>query len=292
MRRLPRLTGILIGITAGVLSVGAFASAVGSPAVTGGRHEAASIPARIMPGHPLVIARAFGSASPRPVTAMTQTASSNWAGYVADAAGTRFRYVSAQFFVPYLNCSSVASGTSTYSAHWAGFDGVFDQTVEQAGIVANCTGPTPQYAAFYEKYPRGPVYSSMVLHAGDSVRASVSFSTSTSQFQMNVTDTSDGKSFVANVTCPTGSTCDRSSAEVISEAPTSSTGAILPLADFGAESFSQAAVTSQSGTKGGLRSTHWSTIEIHQVNGGGTVLDQPSALYQGTTFANYWRAQS
>ena len=85
------------------------------------------------------------------------------------------------------------------------------------------------------------------------------------------------------------SVCIRSSAEVISEAPSSADGRILPLADYRAASFSSISVTNARGHRGGLRAE----VVAHRPDrrtGPVTheVAAQPTALYQGHAFSVYW----
>jgi hypothetical protein len=75
---------------------------------------------------------------------------------------------------------------------------------------------------------------------------------------------------------------------VISEPP-SSGSQILPLTDFRGESFTGVRVTDQTGHRGTLRSRRWNTVKIINVNpADNAVLDQPTQLFQGTAFDNYW----
>lgn len=54
-----------------------------------------------------------------------------------------------------------------------GLDGLTDGTVEQDGILAACAGTRPVYAAWYEMFPRPPVYKHITVRPGSSIVASV-----------------------------------------------------------------------------------------------------------------------
>lgn len=93
---------------------------------------------------------------------------------------------------------------------------------------SDCDGSTPDYYGWYEMHPADPVYFSNPVEPGDSMSAAVTFSgtetytlvlkDSTQDWTQTITENESGMS--------------RSSAEVITEAPSSSSG-VLPLADFG-----------------------------------------------------------
>jgi hypothetical protein len=229
-----------------------------------------------------------GTPLPAPVSFTSNTAnvvSGNWGGYVAERQGVRFRYVRAVFFVPYVNC---AATPNSFSGHWVGLDGASNATVEQDGILAACQGTAPQYSAWYEMFPKPPVYSTIPIHPGNSIVASVYYD-SNGTFTLSLTDTTDGAHFSHTAACPSGAACQRASAEVISEAPSNGTS-VLPLTDFRAESFSDSVVTDSRGTRAGLRGRAWDTLSVTTENPGGTVLDQPTQIYKGMSFDCYWMA--
>lgn len=174
-------------------------------------------------------------------SALTQTASENWSGYAATGANNSFSSVSSSWTEPTLNC--VVNPTA-YAAFWVGLDGYNDQTVEQIGSEANCVNGKVQNYTWYEMYPQNPyeVVIGVAVAAGNKISATVSYNQPTvssrgrfhstnnaGSFTLKLTDLSTGVSYSTTQT-PTQTT-DRSSAEVIAEAPYSN--GILPLADFG-----------------------------------------------------------
>jgi Peptidase A4 family len=125
------------------------------------------------------------------------------------------------------------------------------------------------------------------VHPGNAILASVRYQPSRRKFRLRLDDMSSGRQFSRILRCA-ASACTRSSAEVISEAPTSAAGKILPLADYRAAAFTAVAVGTAR-HHGGLRSHWWRTYRI--VGVGRTshrVTQQPSALYQGRAFSTYW----
>ena len=199
--------------------------------------------------------------------------------------GTAFRYVQATFFVPYLDC---ATTTNAFSSHWVGLDGLNSQTVEQLGVEAGCVGSSPQYYAWYEMYPGNQKSAVFFVKPGNSIVASVYYDSRTRMFVLALDDTTTGQHFIRTLKCA-ASSCARSSAQAISEAPSDSSGKTLPLADYRAASFSGVTVTDLLGHRGTLRSAWWNTYEIIEIGGSsGSVAAHPTALYQGKAFSNYW----
>ncbi len=191
--------------------------------------------------------------------------------------------------MPYLDCSG--SSPDSFSGHWVGLDGAGTSTVEQDGILAACQGTDPVYSAWYEMFPQPPVYATMAVRPGNAIVARVSYSRRYHKYTLTVTNTTTGSVFLRTKKCPSGSTCQRLSAEAISEAP-SSGSSILPLSNFRAESFSNIRVTAQKGLRGGLRAPWWNTLSVTTAGVQGTVMDQPTSIARGIVFDNYWQAPS
>lgn len=268
MRKLARA----VAATGAAISVVLTASAFSAP-----RAAAARGPAT--PGGPMAAAARTGGAP-----AGTRTIDSyNWAGYAVARAGLAFRSVRAAFFVPYADCRDTPDASSS---HWVGLDGLGSSSVEQIGVAVSCTGTKAGYYAWYEMYPKS-VQMVFQVHPGNAIQASVRYQPSRRKFLLRLRDITSGRHFSRRVRCA-ASACTRSSAEVISEAPSSAAGKILPLADYRAAGFTAVAV-STARRHGGLRSPWWRTYRI--VGVGQTshrVSQQPSALYQGLAFNTYW----
>ena len=269
MRKLHR-AGAAVAVLSLVLTVSAFTREGTRSTVT------------VSPGGPMIVAGRAAPDGPRPGHAVIH--SLNWAGYAGNRAGTTFRYVAAAFQVPYLDC---ATATKSYSSHWVGLDGLGSATVEQVGVEADCAGATPRYYAWYEMYPK-PVSIAFKVRAGHAIQASVTYKRSARKFALMLRDTTSGRHFTRTLKCA-AKVCLRSSAEVISEAPSSTSGGILPLADYRAASYSSITLTTSRGHRSGLTSRFWKTFQVVGVGESSRKLAaQPTALFRGQAFSVYW----
>ena len=301
MKKLYRITGTAVAALTLAASAAAFSASQATAQPTPA-HRAAAVRAIAPPApHPMIPAAlpagATGGAGNAALglSSMKTVGSTNWGGYAVNKSGSKFRSIKATFFVPFLNCAVSPGGANgTYSSDWVGLDGFTSSTVEQDGIEADCDGSNAQYFAWREVFPRDEQPSSIKIHPGDSVTASVRYSTSSHKYRMQVTDNTDGQSFTVHQKCA-GSACQRNSAEVISEAPTiviGSTDTQASLADYGAVNFTGISITNGSGRTGGIKSSHWTRTKIEQLgfNTHG-VIAHPTALH-GTSFGNYWLGEN
>src|SRR5438309_3736493 len=159
---------------------------------------------------------------------ITNSPSTNWSGYAVT--GSRFTSVSSSWTEPTVSCSGTA-----YSSFWVGLDGDTSGTVEQTGTDADCSGSTPRYYAWHEMYPKFPVNLSGTVRPGDKMTASVTTNGSGS-FTLTISDTTQRWTNTTNARLKHAALA---SAEAIAEAPSSS-GGVLPLANFGTVSFTSA----------------------------------------------------
>jgi peptidase A4-like protein len=204
-----------------------------------------------------------------PVHMRTNSTSTNWSGYAVT--GGHYTKVTSSWTVPAVKCSGTA-----YSSFWVGLDGDTSGTVEQTGTDSDCSGSTPQYYAWYEMYPKFPFNYSNPVSPGDQMSATVSTNGSGS-FTLTI---SDGSKWTQTTTARLKS-AKLASAEVIAEAPSSS-GGVLPLANFGTVNFSGAAVngsTLTSSTPG---------LDAITMASGSTVKAQPSSISNGS-FSVAWK---
>ena len=201
---------------------------------------------------------------------ITNSTSTNWSGYAVT--GSRFTSVSSSWTEPTATCSGTA-----YSSFWVGVDGDTSNTVEQTGTDADCSGSTPQYYAWYEMYPKFPVNLNGTVKPGDHLSASVTTNGS-GRFTLTITDSTQGWS---NTTTARLKSAKLASAEVIAEAPSSS-GGVLPLANFGTVSFSGASAN------GSLLTSSTPGIDPITMKSGTTVKAQPSSISNGA-FSVIWK---
>jgi hypothetical protein len=200
----------------------------------------------------------------------TTVGSTNWSGYAAT--GGPFTTVSANWVEPAGTCT----GGHKYSSFWVGLDGYSSSTVEQTGSEVDCSGRTAVYYSWYEMYPAFPVNFSNTVRPGDHFTGSVAF-TGGSNFTLKLADTTRGWSHTVNASL---SGAARSSAEVIVEAPSSSSG-VLPLADFGT-------VHITGSTVNGSPIGNFNPTEIIMVNNSGQEKDTVSPLTSGQNFSATW----
>src|SRR6266566_6572578 len=115
--------------------------------------------------------------------------SSNWAGY-AVTHRKPFTSVTGRWVQPAATCDQLSS---TYSAFWVGLGGFSTNSfaVEQTGTLANCSGGSPSYTAWYELYPKPPVMLRMSVRPGDTFSATVSVSKKT--VDIRIKDVTTGK---------------------------------------------------------------------------------------------------
>lgn len=161
---------------------------------------------------------------------ISHSSSTNWAGYAVT--GGRYTSVSASWVQPAVNCSITPTGWSSF---WVGLDGDTTNTVEQTGTEADCSSGTAVYSSWYEMYPKFPKNYSDTVRPGDTFTASVT-TDGMGNFTLTLRNTTRGWS---HTTTARLKSAKLGSAEVIAEAPSSS-GGVLPLADFGTASFSAA----------------------------------------------------
>ncbi len=202
-----------------------------------------------------------------------QSESTNWSGYAATGSDGSFNSVSASWTEPAANC---ANSDAEYAAFWVGLDGYNSDSVEQTGTDSDCDGSSPDYYGWYEMYPADPVYFSNPVAPGDSISASVTFS-GTETYTLVLTDNTQG--WTQTIT-QNEAGLSRSSAEVITEAPSSEDG-VLPLADFGQVNYGGSAVNGSS-------MSDYDPTGIVMVDSGGTQQDTTSDMDGSGDFSNTW----
>jgi hypothetical protein len=210
-----------------------------------------------------------------------QAESTNWSGYAVTGSNGAFTSVSASWTEPTATCTSSGGrrhrgGSDEYAAFWVGLDGYSSDSVEQTGTDSDCDGTTPDYYGWYEMYPANPVYFTNTVKPGDSISASVTFS-GTETYTLVLKDNTEG--WTQTIT-QNEAGLDRSSAEVITEAPSSDTG-VLPLADFGTVNYTAATA---NGTSMGTQSP----TEIIMVDNSGLAKDSTSQMSSAGAFSNTW----
>lgn len=215
----------------------------------------------------------------------------NWAGYAVTAAAGAVSDVKGSWKIPAIQGS--CPSTNQYSSFWVGIDGFNSNTVEQTGTDSDCRAGTPTYYAWYEFYPHpSKVISGLAVHPGDVISAEVLFSGNS--FIVSIQDYTTGGAFTTSAHVRSA---QRSSAEWIAEAPSSS-GGILPLADFGTVGFGtdstgvgSTCTATIGGVSGTIASFGTNVQSISMVTSSGAVKASPSALStDGTSFSVAWKS--
>jgi Peptidase A4 family len=200
------------------------------------------------------------------------SSSSNWSGYAVT--GGTYTTVSANWTQPAVNCSVTPTGWSSF---WVGLDGDTSNTVEQTGTEADCSNGTPVYSAWFEMYPKFPKTYANPVAAGDRLSASVT-TDGRGSFTLTIADATQGWTQTTGARLKSARLA---SAEVIAEAPSSS-GGVLPLADFGSVGFSGATVN------GALLTSSTPGLDPITMVSGSTVKAQPSSMGSGS-FSVAWQ---
>jgi Peptidase A4 family len=215
-----------------------------------------------------------------------QAVSANWAGYIVQSkAGQSFSSVSGSWTEP-----PVTSGAGDgYSSFWVGLGGASPDSnaLEQIGTSADVADGEPEYSAWYELIPEPETKLDLTVHPGDRLSARVTVNGT--DVNMALTDQTTGQSVTKALTMRDP---DTSSAEWIAEAPSTETAGgesqILPLADFGKVTFTDASA-SAGGHTGSISDPNWTTQET-QLNpsagsgfiGGGSLTPGPVGQTPGS----------
>lgn len=228
---------------------------------------------------------------------------SDTAGYMAAGGTTTFRFISAHFNVPYLNCNGVTASQGATSDQWVGLGGS-----EATGVNTTCSGTQASYSAWWAVTSSGGS-PGITIHPGDAIDMSTYYNRSTHQFTLTFSDTSDGQHFTRTRSCPSGTTCYRDSADAFTTAEPnqSTTNALMPLSGFQAAAFSNVKITNTTGThRGGLQASGWNTYRFDMQAGAttnppltnydtagnpipaGTSLAKTTPLYTSNSFLVYW----
>ncbi len=201
---------------------------------------------------------------------ISKSTSGNWSGYAVT--GGTYTTVTSNWVQPAVTCNGTA-----YSSFWVGIDGDTSGTVEQTGTEADCNGSTPVYSAWYEMYPKFPVNYSNPVVPGDHFTGRVT-TDGKGNFTLSLSNTTRGWTQTVSKRLRSAKLA---SAEVIAEAPSSS-GGVLPLANFGTVGFSGATVN------GAALTSSTPGIDAITMQSGSTVKAQPSAI-SGGSFSVAWR---
>ncbi len=195
----------------------------------------------------------------------------NWAGYVTSHA--RFTSVTATWTVPAVRTISDPRATASF---WVGLDGRDSRSLQQIGTTGAMLGDAPRYGAWWEMLPGPAVDVPMTIAAGDSITASV-VADGGGTFTLSLRDNTNGQRFS---TKQVDAAARLSSAEVVAEAPSSTSG-LLPLADFGRVRFTDARVNGRP-----LGAFAWS--KVNMTTGASRQATASGLSSDGSSFTVVW----
>ncbi|MCI4326546.1 MAG: G1 family endopeptidase [Thermoplasmata archaeon] len=218
----------------------------------------------------------------------------NWAGYAVTGPVHSVSFVQGSWIQPNATC---AGSLLQYSSFWVGIDGFTSSTVEQTGTEADCHPGTASYYSWYEFYPAAAVRMTTVpVHPGDLIKASVTYVNATVGFTTTLTDTTTGKS--ASHSSPV-TNAKRTSAEWVAEAP-SSLLSVLPLADFGKAKFGkdytglgstcEATISGTTGVIGSFAASSIQKLNMVALTGTTWMATTTALTPNGTSFVVTWRS--
>jgi hypothetical protein len=241
-----------------------------------------------MPEHKICGHRRHHKFGPRPHFEISEGNSLNWSGYVA---ATNLSHpvkgsvsaVIGSWIVPHLSSSS----HPTYSSIWVGIDGFSNATVEQIGTEQDWYSGGQHNFAWFEMYPSG-LYEivGFPVNVNDHMAAEVVYE-GNGVFSMTIVNYTHNVYTVIPTSYTTSLTAQRSSAEWIVEAPSSSSG-VLPLAHFGTAALSSCEAEI-NGVVGAINNGHWANEPLTMVTQNGIVKAVPSNLGSGgTSFTVSW----
>jgi hypothetical protein len=201
-----------------------------------------------------VVATHEVSPPPQMVNAQ-QDVSQNWAGYVVQSKKAQsFSTVSGNWTEPTVSASSGQGA----SAFWVGLGGAsaHSAALEQVGTSADVVNGQSQYYAWYELVPAPETKLNMTIRPGDHIASRVTVHGTKVTVSLADETTGHSASKTLHMSNP-----DTSSAEWIAEAPSAVTPGggtqILPLANFGKVTFTNASATA-AGHTGSISDPNWS----------------------------------
>lgn len=291
---LPALAAAVVVSAAGATSLQSAASATSLPSeVVSALSSGSVLPSGfVQPGGPLQPGGSLRPGGPpqplgRSLSALgTRSRSANWSGY--DVTGGPFTSVTATWTQPRAR----PSADFTDAAFWVGLDGdtadsSSSPTVEQIGT-ESFTLQGAHYDAWYEMYPdyahyiylgHGHNRHLMAIRPGDVTTASVTWNGTTS-FTLSLVNETTGRSFSTTKTIAKDAVQpERSSAEVVVEAPRLGDGTLLPVANFGLVRFRGCAFDDQP-----IAAFDWSRIDMVSPDTHATEVATSALSPDGTAF--------
>jgi Peptidase A4 family len=170
-----------------------------------------------------------------PGTDRESWASTNWSGYALTGSG--FSAAIGNWTVQAVS----RSNRPTFSSQWVGIDGFNNSSLIQTGTESDFYNGQAHYHAWWEILPAAEtVITTITVHPGDHMRASITLNSGTS-WTIRIANTTTGRSF-STVRTYTG---PRTSVEWIEEAPIVG-GHVATLANYGRTTFDPGSVNGRN----------------------------------------------
>ena len=208
--------------------------------------------------------------------------SENWAGYIDTPTSTSSQYtsISGSWTVPDISASQQNNAAS---AQWIGLGGVSSTDLLQMGTVEQIQNGQPVIEVFWEQLPSS-AQNVMTVPAGSTITATIAESTGVNP-TWNLTFTVNGQASSQTIAPviidPTYAAGIGTSAEWISEDPSTLNDQLYPLANMGTVSYQSATVNGEP--------LNYTTNQVQpdaMVSSNGNVLLVPSSLgADGESFA-------
>ncbi len=206
--------------------------------------------------------------------------SSNWAGAVL--IGSRYTSVTGTFKVPTPSKPSGGSSSTEYSASaWVGIDGdTCSTSILQTGIDFNIQGGRVTYDAWYEWFPDyAYTFDGFDIAAGNVIRLTATAATKSSGSVL-IENLSTGRSVTHSFSGQTSPLCETNAEWIVEDFEEGNS--LVPFADFGTVTFTNAAVTQSGGTTLGVSGA--TIIDLRQ---NGKVLTSCSTSGSSTVSCDY-----
>lgn len=174
--------------------------------------------------------------------------SSNWAGVVL--VGTGYTSVTGEITVPTPAVPSGGSSSTQYCASaWVGIDGDTCETaILQTGVDFCIQGSTASFDAWYEWYPDYAYdFSGITIAAGNVIKMTVT-ATSKKAGSAVIENVTTGKTVTHSFTSESNQLCETNAEWIVEDFEEND--ALVPFANFGTVTFSDAYATTASGTVG------------------------------------------
>ncbi|MDR3601315.1 MAG: G1 family endopeptidase [Desulfosporosinus sp.] len=212
-----------------------------------------------------------GTATDASLPANTQE-SENWAGYIdTPATSSSYTSVAGSWTIPNIS----ANQQNAAAAQWIGLGGVSSTDLLQMGTIEQIDDGQPVVEIFWEQLP-SPAQYVMTVPIGSTINASIAPSVDSSS-TWNLTFTVNGQSQTSTISPVT---LDSSyiqgmgtSAEWISEDPSTQNNQLYPLATMGTTTYQSATINGQP-----LNSSANLVQPVAMVSSNGNILITPSAL--------------